>query len=526
MNIRQTRNLWVTGLMLVGCLLLLTAMTVGCGVSQPGDENNTGSTKEVSTQDGGDLADTTQNSETTPESGSADSNPDNTTADSGKVTCRNDCDCPQVCTGGFCSNEKRAPRCPLCTDSSCDVGKPCSNGDGTLGICQAPPPPCKDDCDCYAQSRVCDQGKCSTIQRASRCKSCDNGQCKTGERCYQSDKTIGTCPPITNCKHDCDCFAQGEVCEAGTCQKLRRPSTCELCVVGQCKAGDPCRQQDGSIGTCPKPTTCKHDCDCRKESKVCASDNTCQALRRLSNCVSCTDTQCKEGDPCFNKDDSIGRCPKAATPCKHDCDCRKEGKVCATDNTCQPLKRASLCLSCDGGSCKTGEPCFNKDDTIGTCQMNGMGAPCKHDCDCQKYGLLCNSGKCAALRRISYCLSCTNPNCKAGDPCLDSNGSIGTCPSSSSCKDDCDCPSSLACLGGACQAAGRMNACPSCTSQNCPTNNRCRNQDGTLGTCCCRTSGCGTGKLCCSGGAPPPPGVCGSFCTSPDPKTGQCPLFP
>ncbi len=469
MGKRQTRNVWLTGLMLVGSLLLFTAMTVGCGVSPAGNENNTGNTKETATQDGGDVTDKAQNTETPPEPGNADSHPDSTTADNGKIPCRNDCDCPMVCTGGFCGNEKRVPQCPACTDSRCDVGKPCRNEDGTLGICQAPPP---------------------------------------------------------SCKHDCDCFAQSEVCEGGTCQKLRRASTCALCVVGQCKAGDPCRQQDGSFDTCPTPTSCKHDCDCHKESKVCATDNTCQALRRLSNCVSCTDTQCKEGDPCFNKDNSIGQCPKATTSCKHDCDCHKESKVCATDNTCQPLKRASLCLACDGGSCKTGDPCYNKDDTIGTCQMSGMGAPCKHDCDCQKYGLLCNSGKCAALRRMSFCLSCTNPNCKAGDPCLDSNGSIGTCPSSSSCKDDCDCPSSLACLGGACQAAGRMNTCPSCTSQNCPTNNRCRNQDGTLSTCCCRTSGCGTGKLCCAGGAPPPPGVCGSFCTSPDPKTGQCPLFP
>lgn len=527
MGQRQTRSYGSFALMLVGSLLLLLGLTVGCGVQPLGQENGVES---QTTKDAGDVSDTSQVSEPTPEASQTEATPDASTtdeskADDSKKSCRNDCDCPQVCTAGFCSNEKRARVCPSCDDSKCDVGKPCRQSDGSLGIC-VKRITCKDDCDCESHSMVCDRGFCSTIQRASSCKPCRSSACKPGNRCLKADKTIGTCPNATTCKHDCDCFAQGEVCEANTCQKLRRPSQCALCVVGQCKAGDPCRTQDGKIGTCPKPTTCKHDCDCRKEGKVCASDGTCQALRRLSNCLSCSSTKCKGGDPCYNKDGSIGKC-KTTTPCKHDCDCHKTGMVCH-QNTCQPLKRASMCVSCTGGSCKTGDPCFNKDGSIGTCQAGGIGTACKHDCDCQKFGLVCSSStsKCAALRRMSLCFACTSSNCKAGDPCLNKDGSIGVCSASSSCKDDCDCPSSLACLAGKCQAAGRLNACPSCTSPNCPTNNRCRKKDGTLDKCCCTTSGCGTGKICCSGGAPPPPNVCGRFCTAPDPKTGQCPLFP
>jgi hypothetical protein len=148
----------------------------------------------------------------------------------------------------------------------------------------------------------------------------------------------------------------------------------------------------------------------------------------------------------------------------------------AADGTgkCAALRRMSLCLACDDPNCgSVGTPCHKTDSSIGACTASTT--PCQHDCDCVKIGQVCDiaagasSGQCAPLRRMSNCLSCKNSQCKRGDPCL--------------------------------------------------------NDDGSLGSCCCDVAGCPTGQLCCSGGAQPPPGICGRFCTQPA-ANGGCPLFP
>ncbi|MCB9644713.1 MAG: hypothetical protein H6728_16690 [Myxococcales bacterium] len=274
------------------------------------------------------------------------------------------------------------------------------------------------------------------------------------------------------------------------------------------------------------PIPCKTDCDCVKTAQACES-SFCADVDRANMCPSCEDPNtCVTGQPCVDKNGAVSTCPDVA--CANDCDCLGVGMVCQ-GNVCAPLKRANQCPPCESPQCFAGNSCYQHDGTISKCPGTGMGAACKHDCDCLKYGLLCDgTNGCRALRRISFCKACSDATCTSGDPCFNPDKTIGTCAASTTCKHDCDCvkQGQVCDTNGTCASLRRPSLCLACTDVNCKTDDPCLNKDGSIGSCCCTVSGCGQGMVCCSGGAPPPPNTCGRFCTQPDPKTGQCPLFP
>ncbi|MCK6509534.1 hypothetical protein L6R29_06165 [Myxococcota bacterium] len=272
------------------------------------------------------------------------------------------------------------------------------------------------------------------------------------------------------------------------------------------------------------PLSCKNDCDCYKAGQACVN-NQCADVDRVNQCPPCEDPQrCLVGQPCVDKTGNIGTCPAVA--CQDDCDCFALGLVCH-EKACAPLKRANLCPSCENTPCPAGASCYTAKGTLAKCPGTGVGTACKHDCDCLKFGLLCDgTNGCRALRRLSQCKSCGDATCVSGEPCFQHDQSLSTCPAD--CKHDCDCVkySQVCDSNNKCASLRRMSLCLSCTDVLCKTGDPCRNQDGTLGSCCCNVSGCPQGQLCCSGGAPPPPGICGRFCTAPDPQTKHCPAFP
>jgi len=330
---------------------------------------------------------------------------------------------------------------------------------------------------------------------------------------------------LTKCENDCDCIGLRQVCEAksgGTqkyCSGAERAPQCPNCSSPICPTGKPCLQRDGNIGKCPLPTKCKHDCDCIAKGLLC-DGTVCRPLQRVGNCKSCDGGACKKGEPCQNADKSIGTCqPDVGKACKHDCDCWKYSLVCENAK-CAAIRRVSKCLECSDKNCKAGEPCRKPDKTIDKCST--PPTPCKHDCDCFKIGQVCHQNKCAPLKRASLCLPCQGGTCKTGDPCHNPDKSIGTCITKKACKDDCDCPPSLACGGGFCAPlSSRKNNCPKCTDVTCPRGKRCWDSSGKIGVCCCNVSGCGKGLVCCPGGVKPPPGTCGFTCDPPGPN-GQC----
>lgn len=210
------------------------------------------------------------------------------------------------------------------------------------------------------------------------------------------------------------------------------------------------------------------------------------------------------------------------TPCQHDCDCDKLGLVCdSTSKVCAALRRPSNCVACTQGVCQPGDPCKQSDGTIDTCPQNGA---CKSDCDCVIQGLNCDAGKCSPSRRLNLCPQCSGSNCPKGDPCVD-NGKLGTCgATTTSCQSDCDCIKiGQNCEQGTCAPTKRVNQCPSCSDKSCQSNTVCKQADGTLARCCCTIAGCNTGSKCCvSSGVAPPPGFCSFSCFT----GSQCPPPP
>ncbi|MCK6511857.1 hypothetical protein L6R29_18030 [Myxococcota bacterium] len=120
-----------------------------------------------------------------------------------------------------------------------------------------------------------------------------------------------------------------------------------------------------------------------------------------------------------------------------------------------------------GGKCKKTAVC---DPTKPGYDPSQCPVACKHDCDCVRIGRVCHEGFCAPLRRANFCTSCTDVNCKKGEPCLQPNDAIGICT--------------------------------------------------------CTVSGCPQGQLCCTGGARPAPGIDPYACMPIDPATNSCPLLP
>ncbi len=399
--------------------------------------------------------------------------------DTAKVKCKDDCDCVKygmVChkrnsREGTCELLNRVSMCPKCSDTRrCQAGRRCVKKDGTIGKCAVIK--CHHDCDCVKHSMVCESGRCQRLRRPTRCVSCSKG-CLSGDPCLKKDGSIGTCPAVP-CKHDCDCVKMGMLCDGTKCARLRRMSRCLSCS-GACKQGEPCFEKDRSIGICKKTTIpCKHDCDCRRFHLVCDSrKGACAPLRRPSNCKFCHDPQCKKGEICYSLLGIVSQCTGQPTPCTNDCDCYGVGLVCDHGTICKPLKRQSYCRSCDG-ACKTGSPCIKKDYTIGICGQATI--PCKHDCDCFKFNMVCDGTKCAHLKRLSRCYSCSSSACIKGQPCYKSDKSIGVCTKTACCIND-----------------------PSI----CPKSKKC----------------------CPKGGQQPPPGVCSHACITPDPS-GNCPIYP
>lgn len=255
------------------------------------------------------------------------------------------------------------------------------------------------------------------------------------------------------CKHDCDCIKTGWVCEGGECKPLRRMSLCVTCD-GDCNTGDPCLQHDGNIGVCSTPPpSCTNDCDCKPSEGVCHEGKCNPTLKRAYMCPSCEDTtHCPAGKPCRDQSGSLGSCP---TLCKHDCDCFGTGLLC--DGTkCIPLRRMSFCLSCDGGTCKPGDPCIKKDQSIGVCPQQTFSCGAK----------TCKLGQ----EYCSITVGGARPTCEVLPPVT------GNCPTG--CHD-----AGLQCTDGQTRCT-----CPSTQCNSLPTG--CTN-------CACLTSGGGVPPSAC-----------------------------
>ncbi|MBK04102.1 MAG: hypothetical protein CL920_33615 [Deltaproteobacteria bacterium] len=452
---------------------------------------------------------------------------------SSSIACKNDCEClaknAGVCQNGVCdATIKRANMCPDCNGSVCPAGDVCFDTKAkTIGTCPAATT-CKDDCDCDAAGAgVCEGGSCTTlVNRVSNCPSCTDPTCKDGTRCFDaSTKKVGTCGP-ESCKNDCDCMKNGGVCEGGLCNKLvARASMCPDCNGKSCPAGDACYDSTTQqVSTC---LACKDDCDCMGRGLLCAS-GTCLPLRRMSMCPDCNSTSCTKGDRCYDSSTKKPGVCSGVITCKDDCDCLVAGFGVCANNTCQPLKRMTLCPSCNSSTCPSGDRCYEAmTNTVGTCKSSSS---CKDDCDCMSKGLLCDSGTCRALQRPSFCQFCSSSTCTTGQRCYDAtNKQPGIC-GSKTCTDDCDCiGTGTACISGQCVPAGRKNQC-TCNRANCPAGTKCElSTTGKVRTCpssgtfaCGEVADCTKGtQYCetgigganpCGGGSPTPP-QCGANCT-------------
>ncbi len=339
----------------------------------------------------------------------------------------------------------------ICVGNECVVPGN-TDAEGLSGLCQV----CETNDDCTEDGALCirlnfDQATSTGEKVCTR--SCEyNHECPSGFECINVSSEVGTSPqclpvltefekrtcnpsPELECVRASDCGV-GESCVSNECVA---PESAECSSQNPCSNGETCHNFK-CVGADEAECVTRADC---ASGEICI-DGSCAATAEegcvfneecdggmcvdgecLSTCSA--DTECATGERCRE-----GLCEPLE--CRRSADC-SAGEVCV-DAKCETL--------CDStGGCDFGYECNDHN----YCEADAT-VECRSNAECDR-DQLCNAGICET--------PCTcNQQCGEGEVC---NLDAGVCedPNAApntpapSCEDDCDCPSGLACVDGACQ---------------------------------------------------------------------------
>ncbi len=426
--------------------------------------------------------------------------------------CQSPCDCIQgeACLNHVCVKSSQPVYC--CNKANCPAGKACLDKNNRKAVC---PRPCKQICDCE-QGERCVQGFCTMRYGKGYC--CDKPGCPSGFYCFDKNNHYRRCP-LKTCKNACDC-PQGLDCRNNVCIPVNPPIYC--CDKSNCPSNQICITRKGKWGTCNggKPM-CKSLCDC-PTGQDCYKG---QCVRVYPPVYCCTDSHCPPGQTCYDKNYKVSTCP--GKQCTSPCDCF-QGYNCIRGR-CVRASIKSYC--CEHPSCPAGAVCEHINGKLGVCP----GKKCQSPCDCNQ-GEDCRGGACIRVYPPVYC--CNKSGCRAGQPCIDKNGSSALCKVE--CRSNCDCPrQQMRCFAGNCYPS-RYSYC--CDKPNCPAGMTCVDKKGMSSFCkgkvrsckvrcdCLQGEDCLNGKCirrsfpvyCCDKPACPP----NKACLDKKNQSGLCPAMP
>ncbi|PNF22176.1 hypothetical protein B7P43_G05064 [Cryptotermes secundus] len=355
------------------------------------------------------------------------------------VGCRSNNDCPndRSCINAQCIN-------PCVYDNACAPRAEC-RVQNHFAVCRCPPgyignpyvgcrpeprPECKEDPDCPTRlaclNEKC-QDPCSVLE-----------PCRRPSECL----VVGSVPVRTMI---CVCPSGYVSSGSGTCK-----ATPPVTKVGECVSDIDCPEEKACVrGVCIAPCNCAPNADCRiKDHKpVC----TCREGYEGNPEIECVRVGCRSDSDCSGQHSCVNRncvpvCSPDGSSCGHAAICygAKHRAVCE----CPPglsgnPKVACVFLGCRSDSeCPTKQACINS-QCINPCDDRN---PCITPAECHVY---------------NHRPTCACPPGYVEDTPL-------TCKTEEKgCREDYDCPSQTACIGGEC-----VNPCDA--TEPCGTNANCR----------------------------------------------------
>ena len=254
--------------------------------------------------------------------------------------------CEPACDGLECGDDDGCGK-PCIVDAGCDGNPPCSEG-------------------------VCDQsGVCGILPTAAECD--DDNPCTIGDECAQGKCKAGA--DFLDCDDDNECT--NDACDVDTgCYSVPNTLPCDdgdpctdgdLCVEGECEAGDPNLCDDFNSCTddyCEPGLGCINDP--QPPGFPCDDNNTCTVGDACSGGL-CTGGQvmdCEDFNPC------------TTDICNPTQGCLYQQKD--QGAACDDLDACTLNDYCDQGVCKSGAAKDCDDFNGCTADSCGPGGVCKH----------------------------------------------------------------------------------------------------------------------------------------------------
>jgi len=471
--------------------------------------------------------------------------------------CKTDLDCADYEDGNLCNGTL------VCNEFACTVDP------GSVVTCNT-----EGDTDCKFTTCNPLTGTCGKIEApyGSACNDADS--CTVGETCFYgeclggitlpcddaSPCTADTCSPTAGCQHDpldegaCDdldgctaddtcqagiCVGGTNICGCGTqsdCAQFEDGDLCNGTLT--CKDGK-CVVKEGTVVSCPVPSSPCQTVYCSKQTGECKTDNLPPATLCSDNdaCTgkdACYDGTCKgealicsDTDPCTNDScDPAAGCvhePASDVPCDDGNPCTTgdscaDGKcisgtnecVCQTDADCSNDEndKCSGTMICLQGKCvldpKTvvkcdaslDTPCSKNlcNPTTGKCALTQIpdGTVCDDKLFCTKDDV-CQQGKCLGGK-----LDCADGNPCTDDVCVEAQQGCVYLNNTLPCNDDSQCTKNDSCKSGKC--LGDPVSCDDgnvCTKDSCNAATGCAHApaDGS----CDDGDKCTTGDSCSQG---------------------------
>jgi MYXO-CTERM domain-containing protein len=458
--------------------------------------------------------------------------------------------------------------CVVCTaDASCPPSTPRCNQ--TSNACVQ----CLSNGDCGGDSPICKANKCEACASDADCTgtpatpACEVwgacGQCSsTNATACTGNTTIcdfpsGTC---VGCEFNSDCAGDTPTCD--TASHMCRACASNADCVGN-PGGPACVTSGMKAGSC---VICQADADCTSPAApkcdvtanlcvACLTNADCSGSTPVCNttsnlCVGClSNTDCSGSTPLCNPASSTCAacqndyastnpgplaCPTAALPAcqpagttlagtcatcsslnnsvcvtepptpvciaaQATCGCAQDAD-CAADNYCDTstVTTGTCTVGCrvvnGTTNCKTGEYCTKTDGSVGTC----MTEPCNSNTDCSGSTPVCNT-----IVQPHVCVQClNNPDCSGSTPVCDTTTN--------------HCVQCTAMQTSACLATGPGSACiASSETCGCAMDSDC---GGAGRVCNTSTNTCQSGCRGSGGNGCPP----GETCSSSDNTIGMC----
>lgn len=238
---------------------------------------------------------------------------------------------------------------------------------------------------------------------------------------------------------------------AGACSDDPEPTN--RCADVECEGG----VCDSATGECINPASCEDADDCL--SGFVCEDNAC--VEAVTN--DCRLDGCERGE-C---DNGSGECVNAGS-----CTAGSEEVRCLEGFRCVSAVCTDEASFCEDLNCQRGECSFEELECVDS-------ETCEADSDCLA-GNYCDDGTCAANTCDANMVDCARGVCDAA---------TGECVNPESCAAPTECLDDNLCVGGACTPASE--AC------DCPGNQICQYDEGTLSVSCeVNPEGCGNALDC------------------------------